>query len=146
MRILITILSLLFIASCSNDDTFEPKEMEFTNISRGVLSGNGHEEITQSNLIIKNITDWQNLISKMDSYNEVSNNFTETSIDFENYFIIAIFSEIKPTICGVEIKNITENENNILVFSEKTESDATTVSQPYHIIKIPKTDKTIEFK
>jgi hypothetical protein len=82
----------------------------------------------------------------MDSYNIVSTNFTEIDIDFNNYIIIAVFLEVKPVNWLVEITNIMENEDNILVSQEDTEGGFLTIDQPYHIVKIPITDKPIVFE
>ena len=131
--------------SCNNDDdsSFQSTEINFTEIGKGSLFGNGVEDISQSNLVINNQTDWQSLISKMDSFNNTSNSFTETTIDFDSYSIIAIFLEIKPTGWEVSITNITENETNISVSIQETEMDNTVITQPFHIVKIPKTNKEI---
>jgi hypothetical protein len=81
----------------------------------------------------------------MNSVNNVSNTFSETSIDFDDYSIIAVFLEVKSNGWGVTINNITENENNISVSTQEDESITPVQSQPFHIVKIPKTNKDITF-
>ncbi|MGB2416306.1 MAG: hypothetical protein ACPH6A_04630, partial [Flavobacteriaceae bacterium] len=72
--------------------------------------------------------------------------FSETNIDFNTYQIIAIFKEVKPTNWEVEISSIVENANNLSVSVVETEYDFTVVTQPFHIIKISKTNKEIVFE
>ena len=146
MKTLILTFSLFFMLSCNNDDNnsnFQSTVITFTEIGKGNLDGNGSENVSQSNLLINNQTDWQNLIDQMNSVNNISDNFTETTIDFDSYSIVAIFLEIKPTGWEVSITNITENETNISVSIQETEMDNTVITQPFHIVKIPKTNKEI---
>tara|TARA_B100000768_G_C11014632_1_gene263508 strand:- start:136 stop:585 length:450 start_codon:yes stop_codon:yes gene_type:complete len=146
MKTIILILSLILAISCNSDDDnsqFQSTEITFTEIGKGNLDGNGSENVSQSNLLINNQTDWQNLIDQMNSVNNISNSFTETTIDFDSYSIVAIFLDIKPTGWEVSITNITENETNISVSIQETEMDNTVITQPFHIVKIPKTNKEI---
>ncbi len=132
--------------SCNSDDknsNFQSTVIPFTEIGKGSLDGNGSENISQSNRLINDQTDWQNLIYQMNSVNNISNNFTETTIDFDSYSIVAIFLEIKPTGWEVSITNITENETNISVSILETKMENTVITQPFHIVKIPKTNKEI---
>lgn len=82
----------------------------------------------------------------MNTNNNVSDNFSETNIDFDNYMVIAVFLEIKPTGWEVEINGVVENENNITIIKEEMELDNTVITQPFHIVKIPITDKEIIFE
>ena len=147
MNTILLILSLFFITSCNDDEnnTFQSVEITPILIGQGSLSGNNAENISQSNLVINNQSDWQNLMTQMDSYNNVTSAFSETNIDFGNFQIIAIFLEVKPTGWGITITNITENENNIVMSTEEQEGVATVISQPFHIVKIPINNKPIVF-
>ena len=97
-------------------------------------------------MVIKNTTDWQDLITQMNSYNNVSGSFSETDIDFDNYLIIAVFLEVKPNGWEVEIIGITENEKSLVISTKETEFVSSVITQPYSIVKIPTTEKTIEFE
>ncbi|MGC6430330.1 MAG: protease complex subunit PrcB family protein [Jejuia sp.] len=146
MKTLVLILSILFsLTSCSGDNP-KTTSITFTEIGEGALSGDGSEGIAQSNIVIKNTTDWQNLITQMNSFNNVSSSFSETDIDFDNYLIIAVFLEVKPNGWEVEITEVTENENSLVVSTKETEFVSSVISQPYSIVKIRKTEKTIEFE
>tara|TARA_B100000780_G_scaffold252496_1_gene199634 strand:+ start:296 stop:745 length:450 start_codon:yes stop_codon:yes gene_type:complete len=149
MKNMFLILSILLtIYSCNKNDDNQvfPQNKEFNVIYSGVLSGNGSEGIIQSNMVINNTTDWQNLIIQMNSFNNVSGNFSETDIDFDNYLIIAVFLEVKPNGWEVQINNITENENSLVVSTNENEFDSSVITQPFSIVKIRRTEKTIEFE
>ena len=146
MKTTILFFSLIFAISCNRSDNnseFQSTEITFTEIGKGELSGNGTENIAQSNLAINNQTDWESLMNQMNSFNNVTNTFTETTIDFENYTIIAIFLEVKLNGWTITINDITENENNLSISVTESELETTVISQPFHIVKIPKTNKEI---
>lgn len=144
------ILSLfLFIYSCINEcdeNEFQSTNIDFVEIGIGSLSGSGLEDINQSNLVITNQTDWQELIIVIDAVVNVSGNFSETDIDFDNFILIAVFLELKDNGYDVEITNVIENENNITITTQETESLTLVMTQPYHIVKIPVSDKTVIFE
>ena len=134
----------LFI-SCDNDDNanYQSTEINFTEIGKGALFGNGQEGISESNLTISNTTEWQNLISQMNSINNTTDNFTETDINFNEYTVFAIFLEVKAHGWEIGTESVIENEDNIAVTTQEIEMVNSTMTQPFSIIKIPKTEKTI---
>lgn len=69
-RLTLLLLSLLFISCNKNDLKVGP--LETTLISKGELYGNGQENITKQNLAISNSADWNELMEKMNSVNNVS--------------------------------------------------------------------------
>jgi len=141
--ILFSFITLLI--SCNNDDNsdFQPTKVNFTEIGKGTLYGNGQEGIVQSIIIITNTNDWNNLISKINSINNVSDHFTETEINFSEFTIIAIFLEIKSSGWEIGIKNVIENQDTISLSTLETQYATSVMTQPFCIIKIPKTDKKI---
>jgi len=145
---ILLVLGIVFLCGCNDDEIstqtkIKPTAINFTEIGRGVLFGNGQEGIPSSNVVITNNTLWQNLISQMDAVNEVSDSFTEIDINFNQFTVFAIFLEVKPNGSEVEIQNVIENENSINITKEETELAITVITQPFHIIKIPKTNKPI---
>lgn len=147
----ISIFALLFtFISCNIDDgvnpPFEPIHIEFVNIRQSYMSGYGIQGIPESNLVIDNDDDWNSLLTKMDSYNTITDSFTTTTIDFSTNIIIAVFLEVKPSIWAVEIDEIIEYEDAIVVSTFETITVLTAISQPFHIVKIPKTSKPIVFE
>src|SRR5690606_41552313 len=117
--------------------------------SHNILHCNGVENIETSNLILENTSSLNDIIDKINTVNNVSDNFTETDIDFSQYLVIAVFDEIYSNGGHtIDIIKIVENEVNIIITVDKLlNGDASSViTQPYHIIKIPKTEKPIIFE
>lgn len=148
MKTIILILSVFLATSCNSDDnaTTQTTPINFTEIGKGALFGNGLEGIVQSNMIINNTTDWQNLMNQMNSVNNVTDEFSETNIDFNTYIVIVIFLDVKGNGWVVEISNIEENTSNVMVSKTETEGDNLVITQPFHIVKIPITSKEIVFE
>ena len=142
IKILLFLFGVGLLSNCNNEDSVtQSTEVNFTEIGKGTL--NGSEGISQSNITITNTTDWQNLISQMNTVNNVSGSFTETNIDFDEFMVFAIFLEVKPNGWEIEIQNIVENDNNLVVSKIETEFATTVITQPFHIVKIPKSNKPI---
>lgn len=146
----IILLLSIFVLSCnSNYNNSEMTNVEFSLIAKDNLYGNGAEGILKQNLIITNQTDWNNLIAQMNSVNNVSDNFTETTIDFSTFTIIAVFNEIKGNGGHGFKLNIKSNTENVIVHVVELplEENATMVmTQPYYIVKILNSDLPIIFQ
>jgi hypothetical protein len=150
-----TKISILFITifiglmtSCSETDE-DLNPINFTAIGQKNLYGSGRENIIQQNLIISDSNTWNELMTKINSVNNNSEGFTETNIDFANFMVIAVFDKVYGNGGhSIDITKITETENKIIVTIDNVlKGDATLVmTQPYHIVKIKKTDKLIIFE
>ncbi len=149
MKKIISILVLLTSLNCVKDTPFEPKPLHFIEIGKGKLYGAGGENISQSNHVITNTTDWQSLMNQMDSNNNiVTDSFEETNIDFTIYFVIAVFDAIHGNGgWSIDILSIVEMEDliGIEVTNLETGNGLSYVTQPYHIVKIPKSSKPFVF-
>ncbi|MBJ7882650.1 protease complex subunit PrcB family protein [Gelidibacter salicanalis] len=148
-NVLIILLSILVLSCSSDDSNSEMTNVVSTLIAKDNLYGNGVEGITEQNLIISNQTTWNDLITQMNSVNNVSDNFTETDIDFSEHTIIAVFDEIKGNGGHNLELNIMSNSENIIVnvTDLAPEGNATTViTQPFHIVKIQNSDLPIIFE
>ena len=146
MKAIVFILSGFIILSCTRrDDNTQLSSIPFTEIGKGALYGNGAEGISQSNLVIKNNSDWQYLMNQMNSVNNVTDSFTETNIDFNTYEVIVIFLEVKDHGWEVLITNITEDNTNIYVDTNENDFEYLAMTQPFHIVKIPKINKPVIF-
>ena len=142
MRKTILIFTLLLVGIGCSENNIEDeytKEITFTTIGKGVLYGNGVEGIQESSLIILNQETWQNLINQMDTYSIVSDNFTETTINFETHTIVVAFGEITSDNSEIKITSITQSKKGIAISFSINESDIDdgVIIQPYHIVKIP---------
>jgi len=144
--ILFLLVSILFI-SCNNDDDSNP--IPLTLISDSNLHGNGQEGITSQNMVITDNVTWNNLMASMDSVNVVSDQFTETIIDFNTYTIIAVFDEVRSSsVYDLEV-NIFQNSSNIIVDVNNTsfgDNGFTIIQQPFYIVKIENSNLPIVFQ
>lgn len=134
---------------CNNDDNSNTIKVESTLIAKDNLFGNGNEGISKENMVITNTGTWNELITKMNTTNNVSNSFSEIDIDFSKYVVIAVFDEIKANGGHSLELNIFSNTENIIVkiTDLAPQGNATTViTQPYHIVKILKTNSPIVFE
>src|SRR5690554_1535356 len=146
---LIAILSMVLI-NCSSDDNntaqddFIPQNIDFTTTGQGVIIVN-IMTIEQQNTVITNQTEWNQFLESFPEATEIS----ETNIDFNTFqIVVSIDEERGHTGHWLEISEIMENENNITVTILNGEYDSgyTAISRPYHIVKIPKSDKPVVFE
>ncbi|MEX6625863.1 protease complex subunit PrcB family protein [Tenacibaculum salmonis] len=150
-NVLIILLSIFVLSCNSNDDNPEMTKIEFTTISKSSLKGNGKEGIIQQNLVITNQNSLNDLITKMNSINNVSYPFLETDIDFSKHKIIAVFDKIMPNGgYSLDLEIISNSENvivrNTRLVSEEGGNATTVITQPFHIVKIPNSDLPIIFE
>jgi hypothetical protein len=147
---LLLFLGIALLAGCSNDDdNSEMVNIESTLIAKDNLFGNGDEGIIEQNLEITDQNTFDNLISQMNTVNNVSDSFSEIDIDFSQYKVIAIFDEIRENGGHSLELNIMSNPENIIVNITDVvpEGNATTViTQPFHIVKISNSDLPIIFE
>lgn len=146
-RLFYFIFTVGFLTACDSEDVsnleFQSTEVNFSEIGKGTLLGNGQEGITQSNIVISNTDDWLDLVSQMDSVINVSDNFTEIEINFNEFTVFVVFLDLKGNGSEVNINSAVENETYISVSVEETEFPTLALTQAFHIIKIPITDKEI---
>lgn len=147
--VLMTIIIVLMTSCTENDNDELFYSVNFTQIAQGNLYGAGAENIGKQNLLISDSSSWSELMNKMNTINNVSNSFSETSIDFDDYMIVAVFDDIKSHGGhSIDITRIVENEDSTLITVENklTGNETTVMTQPFHIVKIPKTDKLVTFR
>ncbi len=148
--LIIVVVLIALITSCDKNDDNDEQEtntlVTFVNIEKSALYGAGTEGISSSNLVITNNTDWQNLITQMNSVNNVSDNFVEIDIDFNEYMLIVIILDVKGNGWEVEIIEIIETASELIVSKQETEFLTLVITQPFHIVKIPKSDKSVIFQ
>lgn len=144
------ILLAIFALSCNSEDyNLEMVDIEFVLITKDNLFGNGGEGIIEQNLEITSQSMWNNLISQMNSVNNVSDNFSEIDIDFSQYKVIAIFDKIKNNGGHSLELNLTGNSENIIVsinYISPKGNVMSVITQPYHIVKIPNSNLPIIFE
>ena len=143
--IIVGLLGLLVLSCKKKVDM----DLELTLIHQGALYGNGDENISNENFVIKKEEDWQELLDKINAVNNESDNFYETEIDFDEFIILACFDKVRSS-AGYSISiSAFEVKNNAIIFTVSTENPegmvSAVITQPYSIAKIPKTNKKITF-
>ena len=144
------ILLSLFLWSCEPMDN-EPNLLNFepSVIAKDNLYGAGAEGIEEQKIIITDERTWKSLMAQMNSVNNVSDNFSETNIDFSQYVVIAVFDKVLTT-GGHNLDlhvNIYPESILVKVNTVGTGEIATTVmTQPFHIVKIPVSNLPIIFE
>ena len=141
--VLLLVGAFIVLGGCEGNKY--PITLDFTLIGKGNVSGSEAENLNKQNVVITDSIQWQRLLSEMDSHRSVSSSLTETNIDFDKFQLIVIIDSVRPNLCEINIKSITENKSDISVCIEKTSYDATAVTQPFCIVKIGKTNKNINF-
>lgn len=149
----IAIILSIFICCDSTDETDKlgknNTEVNFTTVGKGELNGNGEENILQQQIVIRSSSSWNSLLTKMNSVNVETENFTETEFDFANVTLIAVFDELRSNGGhSIDITKVSQTDGEISVVVGKLQKgdDTQVITQPYHIVKISKTDMPISFK
>jgi hypothetical protein len=145
MKTIITIIFSLLLVGCPKNE-----EGGFTSLSKGSLFGNGAEGFKKENIVISSQEEWKFFLSKMDTTNNVSKT-VENAIDFSKEMIIVCIDKVRNS-GGFSIEIIEAvTESNTFLIKVKTKGpkpmDMVTavMMQPYHIVKIKKTNKKIKF-
>lgn len=148
MKQIITFLSILLVfASCDNADS-ETRDLEYSVILQGDHF-NGNYDNKKENLVIKDQETWNNLISKMNPFGDTNYYFPEATIDFTKYQVIAVIDEVRHSGgYSIDITKITQDNNRIFVTVEQLMPGGinSVMTQPYHIVKIPKSNNKVVFQ
>ncbi|MBT4541311.1 protease complex subunit PrcB family protein [Candidatus Woesearchaeota archaeon] len=144
MKKILTILlliSILLISSCSD------QKLTFETIH--IKNSKGHEE--KENYVIKNSLEWNNLLDVVSPL-RLYINPDLPDINFEEEMVIAVFQGSQPSSgYSIEITKIIEKDNSIEIIvkeksAPKNQLVLTMVTEPYHIVKVKKSDKEVVFK
>ena len=126
------------------------EEEGFTSLTKGNLFGNGAEGFKKENIVISSKEEWRSFLSKMDTTNKVSKAF-ENAIDFSKEMVLVCMDKVRNSGgFSVEIMEAVKEADTLLIKVQskgpKPMAMVTAVMiQPYHIIKIKKTNKRIKF-
>lgn len=139
-------------ACCTTEEVVDgniepPKHLQMKEINQGVLTGNGEEPVGfERGYIIQSEKEWEILREKMNAVNFAQG---EVSIDFEQSTVLAYFDKIRPNGgYSIEILQVTESDESIkaMVKSTAPTGMATDImTQPFHIVTVAKTSKTVKF-
>lgn len=149
MKTILFFLQVLFVMGCANDnDDFEPKTITPILIAKGGWFDDSQTFTVRQNIIITNGTEWNDFIARMNNTTNAIN-FTEMNLDFNDFQIIAVVDVLRASGgFSIDITNVVESNTNIVVTIKQlmTGNDSTVMSQPFHIIKIPKSIKPVIFQ
>ncbi|BDD04247.1 protease complex subunit PrcB family protein [Aureibacter tunicatorum] len=147
MRNLLLMLMSVMLLSCSDSQT-QSKNFTAVDIAQGNLLGAGEEGIQQENVVIKDEKSWNELLKKMDKVNDVSSHFSRQKVDFNKNMIIASFEGVKSSGgYGIALK-VKPDSDKIIVEVKRISPEGMAsmqMTQPYHIIEIPKSNLPVEF-
>ena len=139
----INLLILSVFAACSKDDHDLNKSIEFQTIEKNFYSGIKDPQ----NILIDNANAWQELWDKTTVWtpDELPH------VDFTKSMVIAVYMGEKPSGgFDIEISALKESDDAVEVVTklsipESGQGVTQALSQPFHIIKIAKTDKKVTF-
>jgi hypothetical protein len=145
MKFFITIIFSLMLVGCPKNE-----EGGFISLSKGNLFGAGSEGFKKENIVISSKEEWKSFLSKIDATNKVSETF-QSAINFSKEMVVVSIDKVRNSGgFSVEIIEVVKEGNTFLI---KVKSkgpkplDMVTngIIQPYHIVKINKTNKKIKF-
>ncbi len=152
------LISTFILYSCeetSQNQTQEDEEIITSSIAtelvyKGQLGGGGTEGIQKQETHVTNTEDWEALLEKMDSVNSVSENFSNTPIDFTTHTIVAVFDEVRNSggyDVSITMESTTENQVARICYSAPGSDEIVTlaITQPFCIVKIPISETALIF-
>ncbi len=151
--VLFCIIATLLFGCSNNDETeipFTPINITPIQISKGYISAN--IVVGPQNTVISNQSTWNQFMSDLSDsgmYAQTSPAFLETTVNFADYKLLVVIDNMQPdTGHSINITNVIENENTINVTKQSTNIGAGfhIVIHPFHIVKIPNSDKPIVFE
>ncbi|MTK06051.1 MAG: hypothetical protein F8N38_05745 [Hungatella sp.] len=141
------ILLVVLLVGCVQENGYN--SVTPTIIAKGNLMGNGREQISKQIIVVSDSLGWNRLVTKMNSVNNVSAGFLEKKIDFTQYTVLAIFGDVEGS--GGYSIDLNVFEDNMKVYVEAVYKMplgsivSMVITQPYLIVKIPRTQKLIQF-
>ena len=135
---------ILFSCNKSDNEVLQTACITPNTLAKGATT----PVLDNGNYAIDNSTNWNNLLSMFSDGVIIDNVFSETNIDFSQYMVIAVV-DVGHTTGGwsIDITNISETSTNIEVtYSNLDNGDDTLIAvQPFHVVKIPKSNKPVIF-
>lgn len=151
---ILSFILFFVLLSCSKNKeeeqilSFTPQNIPFTTLGKNYIITNSSTNIPQQNIVITNQAEWTNFLNLMNPH--IFEPLTTTNIDFTTDIVIAVldYNQRPHTGFSITINSIIENENDVVVdFSTMGSQNGYSVfSQPYHIVKLPRQLKTINFQ
>ena len=147
------LIALISFSSCevteevSHGSVEAPKHLQIKQINQDNLLGNGDELVgIGKGMTIQTAEEWEALRTKMNSVNPSQD---EVSIDFELTTVLAYFDYIR-TSGGhsVQIVEVMETTDGLQARFKTSAPEGNVIeimTQPFHIVSIPKNTKPVKF-
>ncbi|MCH8533887.1 MAG: protease complex subunit PrcB family protein [Flavobacteriaceae bacterium] len=140
------LLSIVFI-SCSSDDdmAFEDVEITPVEIAKGNVFNLDFQPNTTINSFIDNEDFW---LFFVENTWQIPNPPPEADVNFDDDFVIVCVDHIRTTTgYDVTIQSVTEKALHVEIVVEYKKSVDGEIrnTRPYHIVKIPQTQKDLKF-
>ena len=106
-----------------------------------------YEYTPQQNFVFANSTEWNNFIGNVYEY-ALEYFFVETDINFSVHQVIAVIDKRRRFGWSIDITTVMEYVDKIVVTYTNLDTIHTSAAiacQPYHIVKIPASNKTVVF-
>lgn len=148
MKQILIIFSILFVFTSCDSNESEPSNITFTEIYHDDYF-NGDYKTPQANLVIKTQSEWDKLTATLKLGPKPWQNSIIPSVDFNKYQVIAVIDQVRNYGgYSIDITKITQTNNRIFVKVEQLSPGGLTavITQPYHIVQIPKSNKTVVFQ
>ena len=134
--VIIAVCSAWAIQGCEKKEKEQTKNIPINSIAQGYIS----EVYRSNNFVLKS---QQSLDDFIEAF-EIPN-LSQLKINFDTDMVIAVI-ESNNSSSTIDITNITEFKDRIEIRVENLRKGMTAdIGSIYHIVKIPKTDKTIVF-
>lgn len=140
---------LILITSCKGTDsaTTQKQENNAEKLAGGSLYGNGNEGFDKGHQLIKNRVDLKAFIKKMNQSNDVIKPKSIDLIDFDDSMLLAIFDKVRTTGgYSLVFDEVKQEKGRYIVktnMEKPGEMASSVMTQPYLILKLPKTDKEV---
>jgi len=115
-------------------------------IGKTYMGSMSNYDVPKQYLVITTSDDWDNLLTAVPSLRE---SLIETNIDFSNYQVIALIDQqYRNGGWTIDITDVTEYADEIVVTVENLQKGnaLSVVTQPCHIVKIPRSAKNVRFQ
>lgn len=144
MKNLLLILIIgVVLHSCKEETDYV--DVSFSVIADRELYGAGDEGIVEENLVITSETDWNEIWTKLNSVNDESSHFTDTTFNFNEQDVIGLFDQVQNlTGYDISINEIRMFESEVQVhYSKSNPGDNGTgqaLMQPYQFVVVEKSN------
>jgi PrcB C-terminal/Prokaryotic membrane lipoprotein lipid attachment site len=147
MKQIITLFSILFLLTgCSNDDS-DTSNVKYSVIVQGD-NYNVDTDKPKANLVIKDQEEWSKLLLKINILTTANSIMPDIDVDFTKYQVIAVIDEVHNYGgYSIDITKITQTNDAIFVKVEHLKPGGinAVLTQPYHIVKIARSEKKVVF-